>query len=150
MHNIPSTFNDDIIEDCRALIKWFTMCPFMVNSGLGPQVSETDNKTAHVLTSKTGSWYATNQFLLEVIFRERMKHYECLTNDSSLASAFYVPYYAGFDVSRHLWGYNTTVRDELGIKLAKWLRETRVEEDERSRPLLCSRTDRLGLQERFR
>ncbi|KAF8105216.1 hypothetical protein N665_0161s0016 [Sinapis alba] len=123
MHNIPSIFNDDIIKDCRALIKWFTMCPFMVNSGLGPQVSETDNKTTHVLTSRTGSWYATNQFLLAVIFRERMKHYECLTNDSSLASAFYVPYYAGFDVSRHLWGYNTTVRDELGIKLAKWLRE---------------------------
>ncbi|CAN8315776.1 unnamed protein product [Cochlearia groenlandica] len=123
MHNLPSRFNDDIIENCRPLIKWFNMCPFMVNSGLGPQVSELDNTTNRVLTAKTGSWYSTNQFLLSVIFRERMKHYECLTNDSSLASAVYVPYYAGFDVSRHLWGYNTTVRDELGFKLARWLRE---------------------------
>lgn len=120
MHNLPTTFNDDIIQNCRTLIKWFDMCPFMVNSGLGPQVS---NTTSRVLTAKTGSWYSTNQFLLAVIFRERMKHYECLTNDSSLASAIYVPYYAGFDVSRHLWGYNVTVRDELGIKLAQWLRD---------------------------
>ncbi|CAH2059747.1 unnamed protein product [Thlaspi arvense] len=124
MHNLPSRFNDDIISNCRALIKWFDMCPFMVNSGLGPQVSASSNKTARVLTVKTGSWYSTNQFLLAVIFRERMKHYECLTDDSSLASAIYVPFYAGFDVSRHLWGYNTTVRDELGIELARWLRET--------------------------
>lgn len=123
MHNLPSIFNDDIIKNCRTLIKWFNMCPFMVNSGLGPQVSESDNTTARVLTAKTGSWYSTNQFLLAVIFRERMKHYECLTNDSSLASAIYVPYYAGFDVGRYLWGYNTTVRDELGTKLARWLRE---------------------------
>lgn len=123
MYDLPSKFNDDIIKDCRKLIKWFDMCQFMVNSGLGAKVSESDNTTARVLTAKTGSWYSTNQFLLAVIFRERMKHYECLTNNSSLASAIYVPYYAGFDVSRHLWGYNITVRDELGIKLAQWLRE---------------------------
>ncbi|KAL0722187.1 hypothetical protein Bca4012_036786 [Brassica carinata] len=123
MHDLPGIFNDDFIKDCGALNKWFNMCPFMVNSGLGPQVLEYDNKTSQVLTTKTGSWYSTNQFLLSVIFRERMKHYECLTNDSSLASAIYVPYYAGFDVSRHLWGYNTTVRDALGTKLARWLRE---------------------------
>ncbi|CAA7049503.1 unnamed protein product [Microthlaspi erraticum] len=121
MHKLPNKFNDDIIKNCRPLIKWFDMCPFMVNSGLGPQVSVSDNTTAHVLTTRTGSWYSTNQFLLAVIFRERMKHYECLTKDPSLASAIYVPFYAGFDVSRHLWGYNTTVRDELAIKLAKWL-----------------------------
>ncbi|ESQ51857.1 hypothetical protein EUTSA_v10017561mg [Eutrema salsugineum] len=123
MHNLPSRFNDDIIKNCRTLIKWFDMCPFMVNSGLGPQVTESNNKTARILPVKTGSWYSTNQFLLAVIFRERMKHYKCLTNDSSLASAIYVPFYAGFDVSRHLWGYNTTVRDELGTKLGLWLRE---------------------------
>ncbi|KAG7638260.1 putative xyloglucan galactosyltransferase GT12 [Arabidopsis thaliana] len=123
MYNLPSTFNDDIIKECRPLIKWFDMCPFMVNSGLGPQILVSDKTTARVLTVKTGSWYSTNQFLLSVIFRERMKHYECLTNNSSLASAIYVPYYAGFDVSRHLWGYNVTVRDELAIKLAQWLRE---------------------------
>ncbi|KAH0925556.1 hypothetical protein HID58_017812 [Brassica napus] len=123
MHDLPSIYNDDIIKDCRPLIKWFDMCPFMVNSGLGPQVLEHANKTSQVLTTKTGSWYSTNQFLLSVIFRERMKHYECLTNDSSLASAIYIPYYPGFDVSRHLWGYNTTVRDALATKLSRWLRE---------------------------
>ncbi|XP_018439708.1 probable xyloglucan galactosyltransferase GT12 [Raphanus sativus] len=123
MHDLPSLFNDDIIKNCRTLIKWFNICPFIVNSGLGPQVLEYANKTPQVLTTKTGSWYSTNQFLLSVIFRERMKHYECLTNDSSQASAIYIPYFAGLDVGRHLWGYNTMVRDALGTKLARWLRE---------------------------
>ncbi|XP_010558856.1 PREDICTED: probable xyloglucan galactosyltransferase GT12 [Tarenaya hassleriana] len=119
MYHLPSKFNDDVIKNCSTLIKWFDMCPSMANSGLGPKVVDYTNR---VLTG-TGSWYATNQFLLEVIFRERMKHYECLTNDSSLASAIYVPFYAGFDVSRYLWDTTVTVRDRLGEELAKWLSE---------------------------
>lgn len=53
MYNLPSTFNDDIIKECRPLIKWFDMCPFMVNSGLGPQILVSDKTTARVLTVKT-------------------------------------------------------------------------------------------------
>ncbi|WCJ27520.1 Exostosin family protein [Euphorbia peplus] len=50
-----------------------------------------------------------------------MKRYRCLTNDSSLASAIYVPFYGGIYLGKHLWGSNTTVRDSLGIDLFKWL-----------------------------
>ncbi|KAH9680387.1 putative xyloglucan galactosyltransferase GT14 [Citrus sinensis] len=52
-----------------------------------------------------------------------MKNYECLTNDSSLASAIYVPFYAGLDLRRHLWGFKPSVRDSSGKNLIKWLLE---------------------------
>uniref|UniRef100_A0A2N9ELL3 Exostosin GT47 domain-containing protein n=1 Tax=Fagus sylvatica TaxID=28930 RepID=A0A2N9ELL3_FAGSY len=50
-----------------------------------------------------------------------MKQYKCLTNDSSLASAIYVPFYPGFAVSRYLWGFNISVRDAVSLDLVKWL-----------------------------
>ncbi|CAI9300750.1 unnamed protein product [Lactuca saligna] len=60
-------------------------------------------------------------FTLDVIFRNRMKQYKCLTNDSSMAAAIFVPFYAGFDASRYLWGYNTSVRDAASLDLVDWL-----------------------------
>ncbi|KAL0383669.1 UNVERIFIED_CONTAM: Xyloglucan galactosyltransferase MUR3 [Sesamum calycinum] len=62
--------------------------------------------------SDTG-WYATNQFAVDVIFGNRMKQYECLTNDSSLAAAIFVPFYAGFDIARRL----TDQESDWGNKL---------------------------------
>ncbi|KAF5736616.1 hypothetical protein HS088_TW14G00761 [Tripterygium wilfordii] len=115
MHDLPSRFNDDVIKNCRSLVKWFDMCPYLVNEGFGSQIHNPMN-----VLSKNG-WFATNQFMLEIIFRDRMKKYECLTNNSSLASAIFVPFYAGLDVGRYLWGYNITVRDSVGVDLAKWL-----------------------------
>lgn len=117
IHDLPSKFNDDVIKDCRKLIKWFDICPFTVNSGLGPVVENSKG----ILSEK--GWFTTNQFFLESIFRDRMNSYECLTNNSAMASAIYVPYFAGFDIGRHLWGYNVSVRDNLSNNLAKWLRE---------------------------
>ncbi|EOA29070.1 hypothetical protein CARUB_v10025326mg [Capsella rubella] len=123
MHNLPSRFNDDLIKNCEAYIELRNKCKYLVNSGFGPRILEDDyNHTTQVLTIETGSWYSTNQFMLEVIFREKMRHYECLTNDSSLSSAVFVPFYAGFDV-RRFWGYSVKLRDELGEDLAQWLRK---------------------------
>ncbi|CAH8361507.1 unnamed protein product [Eruca vesicaria subsp. sativa] len=124
IHNLPSRFNDDLIESCESYVELRNKCKYLVNSGFGPPILEVEihNHTTRVLTTETGSWYSTNQFMLEVIFREKMRHYECLTNDSSLSSAIFVPFYAGFDV-RRFWGYNVKLRDELGEDLAQWLRE---------------------------
>ncbi|XP_062158290.1 probable xyloglucan galactosyltransferase GT14 [Alnus glutinosa] len=116
MHHLPTQFNDDLLRNCRSLVKWNDMCPYISNMGLGPSV---DNNPENVLSKK--GWFSTNQFTLEVIFHNRMKHYECLTNDSSLASAIYVPFYAGLDVGRHLWGFNISVRDASSYSLLKWL-----------------------------
>ncbi|KAI3788068.1 hypothetical protein L2E82_00706 [Cichorium intybus] len=117
VHDLPARFNDDILDDCRSFNKWQDMCPFLDNNGLGPALGNPQR-----VLSRSG-WYSTNQFLLEVIFQNRMKQYECLTNDSSIASAIYVPYYAGLDVSRYLFDHNTTFRDALSLNLAEWLRE---------------------------
>jgi len=92
----------------------------MDNMGLGPEVK---NKNFKEILVPNNTWYATNQFLLEVIFHNRMKSYECLTNDSSLASAVFVPSYIGLDISRFLWVNNLTVRDASGFELVNWLVE---------------------------
>ncbi|XVF65428.1 hypothetical protein PTKIN_Ptkin09bG0248500 [Pterospermum kingtungense] len=120
VHHLPSRFNSDLLKDCRRLTKWSDMCPSLMNSGLGPKVKSPQG----VLSDK--SWFETNQFLLEVIFHQRMKQYKCLTDNSSMASAVFVPYYAGLDVGRYLWGYNTSVRDASASDVVNWLR-TRVE-----------------------
>ncbi|KAJ0971209.1 hypothetical protein J5N97_019168 [Dioscorea zingiberensis] len=67
------------------------------------------------------AWYNTDQFILDIIFHHRMKSYECLTDNSSLASAVFVPFYAGIDFACHQWGFNTSVRDSLAREVVKWL-----------------------------
>ncbi|KAL9228268.1 hypothetical protein vseg_003866 [Gypsophila vaccaria] len=91
------------------------MCKFTTNAGLGPPLENVEG-----VFSNTG-WYATNQFAVDVIFNNRMKQYECLTNDSSLAAAIFVPFYAGFDIARYLWGYNISTRDAASLELVDWL-----------------------------
>lgn len=87
------------------------MCKYLENSGYGPLAG----------SEYSPSWYVTNQFMLEVIFHEKMKRYECLTRNSSLASAIYVSYYAGLDFRRNLRRRNVAARDAAGKELFKWL-----------------------------
>ncbi|CAK9139148.1 unnamed protein product [Ilex paraguariensis] len=117
VHDLPNRFNDDVIKQCRLLSKWSDMCQYMVNMGFGPDLGNPQR-----IFLNTG-WFTTQQFSLDVIFHNRMKQYECLTNDSSKASAIFVPYYAGLDVARYLWGSNISMRDSASSDLAKWLRE---------------------------
>uniref|UniRef100_A0A803N949 Exostosin GT47 domain-containing protein n=1 Tax=Chenopodium quinoa TaxID=63459 RepID=A0A803N949_CHEQI len=86
------------------------------NVGLGPELPNSD----HVFSEH--GWFATNQFLLEVIFHNRMKQYDCLTNDSSIASAIFVPFYTGLDVARHLWNTDSDIRDSGGFELVRLLK----------------------------
>ncbi|XP_043690445.1 xyloglucan galactosyltransferase KATAMARI1 homolog [Telopea speciosissima] len=117
VHPLPRRFNDDILKECRRISLWTDMCRFITNKGLGPPIGNSKG-----VFSNTG-WYATNQFTLDVLFYNRMKQYKCLTNNSSMASAIFVPFYAGFDISRYLFGFNTTVRDSTSLALIKWLTE---------------------------
>ncbi|XP_065879437.1 probable xyloglucan galactosyltransferase GT11 [Euphorbia lathyris] len=116
MHRIPRQFNEDLIKHCELLSEWSNMCIFVSNFGFGPRLSDAS------FVPKTG-WFHTNQFMLEVIFHNRMKTYKCLTNDSSLASAIFVPYYAGLDVARYLWDSNNQMKDYNPNSLTKWLRK---------------------------
>ncbi|KAI3460998.1 hypothetical protein Pfo_017661 [Paulownia fortunei] len=115
VHDLPPRFNEDMLKECRSLSLWTNMCEFTTNAGLGPPLENVEG-----VFSNTG-WYATNQFAVDVIFNNRMKQYECLTNDSSLAAAIFVPFYAGFDIARYLWGHNISTRDAASLALVDWL-----------------------------
>lgn len=115
VHELPPRFNEDMLRDCEKLSVWTNMCRFMSNDGLGPPLSDEEG-----VFSSTG-WYGTNQFSVDVIFGNRMKQYECLTKDSSIAAAVFVPFYAGFDIARYLWGHNISTRDAASLDLVDWL-----------------------------
>lgn len=115
VHDLPPRFNEDMLRECRTLSLWTNMCKFTTNAGLGPPLENVQG-----VFSNTG-WYATNQFAVDVIFSNRMKQYECLTRDSSIAAAIFVPFYAGFDIARYLWGYNISRRDAASVDLVNWL-----------------------------
>ncbi|KAG2721000.1 hypothetical protein I3760_02G060800 [Carya illinoinensis] len=115
IHDLPSQFNKELLMNCNSLMKWINMCQYLSDLGLGPLVDKNES-----VILKRG-WFVTNQFMLEVIFHNRMMQYQCLTNDSSLASAIYVPFYAGLDVGRYLWGFNVSVRDANSLALVQWL-----------------------------
>ncbi|XVF29002.1 hypothetical protein REPUB_Repub15cG0082300 [Reevesia pubescens] len=119
VHDLPSRFNKDLIKNCQLLTRGTdkNMCPYLENLGFGPHIENPEN----VLLNN--SWFLTNQFLLEVIFHNKMKKYECLTNDSSIASAVFVPFYAGLDMSMYLCGFNISVRNSASVGLVKWLTE---------------------------
>lgn len=117
VHDLPSRFNQDYIKQCNALSNPDDICYQMVNMGLGPELGNPQR------VFMPTAWYATNQFSLDYIFHNRMKQYECLTNDSSKAAAVFVPYYAGFDIARFLGDYhNTSERDADSLAVADWLR----------------------------
>lgn len=126
IHDIPRRFNDEILTgNCSVLLKWpeSDMCRAISNMGLGPRIPRSHGNGAEGGFLESNSWFVTHPNLLEVIFHNRMKQYKCLTNDSSLASAIYVPFYAGLDLGRYLWGFNSSTRDSGPIDLFKWLVE---------------------------
>lgn len=115
VHRLPSRFNSDLLKDCRTINKWLDMCSSLMNSGFGPRIEAPPGALSDM------NWFETHQFLLEIVFHNRMKQYKCLTNNSSMASAVYVPFYAGLDIERYLWDYDTSVRDSLAYDIADWL-----------------------------
>ncbi|CAN1780555.1 Probable xyloglucan galactosyltransferase GT14 [Linum perenne] len=56
-----------MLKNCHSLDKWLEMCPSISNLGLGTRVK--DHGGDEVLTEE--GWYATYQFILEVIFHHR-------------------------------------------------------------------------------
>ncbi|GMI71824.1 hypothetical protein like AT2G31990 [Hibiscus trionum] len=116
VHDLPKRFNEDVIKDCQLITRpsdKYSVCKSLENSGLGPRINGSN--------LWKNSWFSTNQFMLEVIFHNRMRKYDCLTDDFTVASAVFVPYYAGLDLRRYLWGFNTSMRDSSGVDLIDWL-----------------------------
>uniref|UniRef100_A0A7N0REI6 Exostosin GT47 domain-containing protein n=1 Tax=Kalanchoe fedtschenkoi TaxID=63787 RepID=A0A7N0REI6_KALFE len=116
VHQLPPKFNFDLLRRCETLSYHMKdMCVYLQNDGFGPPMAENSS------IFEAGSWFATDQFSLEVIFHSRMKRYECLTNDSSSADALYVPFYAALEAGRNLESQNTTVRDKAPMELMDYI-----------------------------
>ncbi|RLN39531.1 hypothetical protein C2845_PM01G40770 [Panicum miliaceum] len=114
MYDLPPRFNEDLVLNCKKLWRFYDMCPLLANCGMGRALGDEGG----VFFPR--GWFATNQFTLDLIFHARMKGYECLTSDPSLAAALYVPFYATLDGGRHMWN-STSLRDMLGLDLVEWL-----------------------------
>ncbi|TVU16069.1 hypothetical protein EJB05_39617, partial [Eragrostis curvula] len=124
VYDLPSEFNHDLVDDCESLWPWYSFCQYLAHGGFGQRAATVPvffNLTPNV---SLPSWYVTDQFQLEVIIHRRLLSHRCRTTDPALATAYYVPFYAGLDVGSHLWGDNATVadRDRAGIRLLRWLR----------------------------
>ncbi|GJM84723.1 hypothetical protein PR202_ga00420 [Eleusine coracana subsp. coracana] len=113
VQELPPRFNLAMVQSCGTLSPWTDMCGSTSNGGFGPQLVDG-------AFQETG-WYDTDAHALDLIFHARMQRYECLTSDPSLAAAVFVPFYAGLDVARHLWGHDASARDALAMDLVEWL-----------------------------
>ncbi|RCV22606.1 hypothetical protein SETIT_4G233700v2 [Setaria italica] len=125
MVDLPPQF-DVCAEGSPAFTSEHSICQLMSNAGLGPVLLPAGNRTDDGdgdadIVPNTG-WYNTNQYALEVIFHNRMRLYECLTDDPAAAAAVYVPYYAAMELQPHTCGlFNATVRDGATEQLLQWL-----------------------------
>ncbi|KAJ6314348.1 hypothetical protein OIU78_017924 [Salix suchowensis] len=116
LYDMPAEFNKGLLKDCSHLNTYTDMCPHVANSGLGQPLSYM------VASAVATTWFATHQFIAEMIFHARMENHPCRTFDPINAKLFYVPFYGGLDASGKFHSANLTERDELAVRLADYLR----------------------------
>ncbi|CAH9137431.1 unnamed protein product [Cuscuta epithymum] len=106
IRRLPPRFNLDLLSNCSRYPLYDDFCPYLPNHGLGRKT----HNSSH-------SWYRTDPYMLELVFHRRMLEYPCLTPDPDLASAIYLPYYAGIDALRYLYGpeVNSSFRHGLDL-----------------------------------
>ncbi|XP_010692462.3 probable xyloglucan galactosyltransferase GT11 [Beta vulgaris subsp. vulgaris] len=123
MHDLPTRLNQDLLTKCQTLRKKFNFCPYVENEGFGSRLNLNDSSENSESVMSGKSWYETNQFSSAMMFHTRMKQYECLTTNSSLASAIYAPYYPGLEAGRYMFGrFNLSAKDAGALDFTSWLR----------------------------
>ncbi|KAG0458816.1 hypothetical protein HPP92_021944 [Vanilla planifolia] len=120
IYDLPSMFNKELIKDCSGFNPWASRCDAIANGGFGIPAADL---VGIVPDSLISSWHSTDQFAAELIYHRRMLTHRCRTTDPSVASAFYIPFYAGLAVGRHLWSSNSTSdeRDRTCVDLLRWM-----------------------------
>ncbi|GAU47783.1 hypothetical protein TSUD_12680 [Trifolium subterraneum] len=112
IYNLPERFNVGLLKNCEKLNIYMNMCPRVINNGLGQPLSKP-------------SWYATHQFLAEMIFHARLENHVCRTRDPTRAILFFVPFYGGLYASSVFREPNYTLRDSLAVDLIDHLQSQR-------------------------
>ena len=49
------------------------------------------------------AWYWTDQFVLEIVFHNRLLKHKCRVMEPKSATVFNIPFYAGLVVGKYLW-----------------------------------------------
>ncbi|XP_057806730.1 xyloglucan galactosyltransferase XLT2-like [Salvia miltiorrhiza] len=118
VYDLPPTFNNELLNNCRDLDPWHSRCNAISNGGLGPRATT----IAAVPESLSPSWYWTDMFAGEVIYHARILKHECRTTEPESATAFYIPFYAGVAVAKYLFtNYTAKDRDRHCQELLTWL-----------------------------
>ncbi|MED6135174.1 putative xyloglucan galactosyltransferase gt17 [Stylosanthes scabra] len=122
IYNLPPKFNLGLLEHCNKLNIYTNMCPHVANNGLGqPITTVTETVTALPLSTSSSSWFATHQFIAEMIIHARLENHPCRTWDPTEARLFYVPFYGGLYASSVFREANLTQRDSLIVDLVDFL-----------------------------
>ncbi|KAF8380480.1 hypothetical protein HHK36_027966 [Tetracentron sinense] len=110
IRKLPSRFNLDLLANCSDYPVYDNFCPYLTNHGLGQKTH-----------NRSHSWYRTDPFMLELLFHRRILEYPCLTSNPSGADAIYLPYFAGIDALRFLYGVDVNSSAEHGLQLLEFL-----------------------------
>ncbi|TKY69115.1 Xyloglucan galactosyltransferase KATAMARI1-like [Spatholobus suberectus] len=108
IYTLPSRFNLGLLRRCQNLNIYTNMCPHVANNGLGQPL-------------QTPSWYATHQFIAEMIIHARLENHPCRTWDPDTALLYYVPFYGGLHASSMFREPNHTLRDSLAVDLVDFV-----------------------------
>ncbi|KAG6386827.1 hypothetical protein SASPL_152003 [Salvia splendens] len=119
VYDLPFMFNHHLLlHSCTDLDNWNWQCGISANGGFGGRAAELRRLLPENLYK---SWFRTNQFALEVIFHKRILTHKCRTLEAESATAFYIPFYGGLAVGKHLWKNDTAKRDRDCRMLLGWL-----------------------------
>jgi hypothetical protein len=120
VYDLPPMFNKEMLENCSSLDPWSPRyCDAVLNGGFGRRATEI---AGVVPASLAPAWYWTDQFMLEVIFHNRVLKHRCRTLEPESATAFYIPFYAGLTVGRYLFtSRSSKERDRDCEMLLMWV-----------------------------
>ncbi|KAL0377881.1 UNVERIFIED_CONTAM: Xyloglucan galactosyltransferase XLT2 [Sesamum radiatum] len=119
-YDLPSMYNRDLVlTNCTDLDPWNWECGIITNHGYGRAATELRRILPEDLYK---SWYHTNQYTLEILFHHRILKHKCRTLEPESATAFYIPFYAGLAVGKHLWKNDTAIRDKHCKMMLRWVK----------------------------
>ncbi|KAM3755238.1 hypothetical protein ACB098_02G025600 [Castanea mollissima] len=128
VYSLPAEFNLGLLKDCHNLNIYTDMCPYVANCGLGqplwplPQEYSSSSSSANNYdNSSSSSWFATYQFIAEMIFHARVENHPCRTRDPKRANLFYVPFYGGLYAASTARESDLKARDALAVRLAEYI-----------------------------
>ncbi|KAL0350524.1 UNVERIFIED_CONTAM: Xyloglucan galactosyltransferase XLT2 [Sesamum radiatum] len=120
VYDLPPMFNQELLDNCRDLDPWHSRCNAISNHGLGPKVTGLSGVPENLVPA----WYWTDMFAGEVIYHARILKHKCRTTEPGLATAFYVPFYAGLAVAKYLFtNYTAKQRDWHCEGLLNWVQD---------------------------